>query len=518
MAKKQNPQILSPANYVRQRARSLPLFRCFINEEWEDSGMQHIIIARKHISGNITFCSYLVDTQCLGIKDSIFDFNIPEKDFEEHIDKVNLSGITLMEAGYDLVHNIIHAAWKFAEEIGFQPCKIFLSTTQYMLEEDDDIPYIEIHCGDEEGKPLYIQGELDDEAKANMIIRKLEKNVGIGNFDYFLKSDWDEEEEEDWEDEDDEDWDEDDWDEDDWDENDEDDGWYEEEDEEWEEEDEEERERKKKIEYNNFYNKFSKSSLEKNARAFLDFSAAMDELFKEEWSPNVPLFQALVDVLYKELTDKEEVSSWMEKWEHESALYTVSDAAYAEMLGLKGDEELSEEDTAHIRNIRNISELKRYVNKRWGETPFSLYLELTKMSDSPRKREKIKRALKKYPDHSFLRMQALSSNIPDEQSLEEAIGFKSIFHERKEITPDEFLQLIFTRMACFLHLNNLAGMESLTYFSEKELNETIGDTFFRASFMMMKARVSLLRNYLQDHFENEANPQEKGEKKRHRKH
>ncbi|MFA7493263.1 MAG: hypothetical protein WCZ43_07100 [Proteiniphilum sp.] len=84
----------------------------------------------------------------------------------------------------------VYAAWEFGEEIGFEPHKDFLSITRYMLEEDnDDIPLIEVACGDEGGKPIYIQGPFEDDAMAKMIINRLEKNVGEGNFHYVMAGD-----------------------------------------------------------------------------------------------------------------------------------------------------------------------------------------------------------------------------------------------------------------------------------------------------------------------------------------
>ena len=190
MKKNQSSQILSPENYIRQRARNLPLFKCYVNEDWSAEGsITHLTISRKHINGNITFCSYLVDLKCMGIKDTMYKFNIPDFEFDEFVDQLD-SNLHLMEIDYNLVHNIIYAAWEFGEEIGFEPHKDFLSITQYMLAEDsDDIPLIEVACGDEEGKPIYIQGPFEDDAMANMIINRLEKNVGVGNFHFVMGDD-----------------------------------------------------------------------------------------------------------------------------------------------------------------------------------------------------------------------------------------------------------------------------------------------------------------------------------------
>lgn len=63
-------QQLSPESYIRQRSRTLPIGECRINPEWETGGMAEIMICRRHSNGNITFCLYMVDLYCLGIKDT----------------------------------------------------------------------------------------------------------------------------------------------------------------------------------------------------------------------------------------------------------------------------------------------------------------------------------------------------------------------------------------------------------------------------------------------------------------
>lgn len=303
MAKKQNPQILSPENYIRQRARKLPIFKCYINEGWDEGGLAQVTIARQHVNGNITYCSYLVDLHCLGIKDTLFDFNIPEEHFNQVVDRMS-EEYELVETDYALVHNIIYAGWEFAEEIGFKPHKDFLSTTQYMLDEDNEtIPIIEIHCGDKDGIPLYVQGPFEDDAIANRIMSQLEKKLGAGNFHYILKvdslpfDDWDEEEEDKEDDEDDEE--ELDVDDDDlpfggidWEDEEDDD------DEDWEED-------AGMI----FYREYARNSYEENARLFLALSQYLDEVkwdqeeaeYDDEQDENLTRLIALSVLLYHEL-------------------------------------------------------------------------------------------------------------------------------------------------------------------------------------------------------------------------
>ncbi len=175
---------LSPENYIRQKARNLPIFECLINEGWEEEKMANIVIARSHTNGNITLCFYLVDLGCLGVKDSFYRFNIDLEEYHEILDKYS-GRLLMVETLYNLVHNIIYGAVEYAEDYGFYPCKDFTSVTRYMLEEDtDDIELIELDFGDDDGNPLYINTGFESKARENQILNLLEKNTGEGHFTY----------------------------------------------------------------------------------------------------------------------------------------------------------------------------------------------------------------------------------------------------------------------------------------------------------------------------------------------
>lgn len=191
-------QMLSPENYIRQRARNLPIHECMITRSWEEDLKASIMIARKHSNGNFTVGYYLIDLGCLGIKDTYFKFNISSSEYQELV-MLMRNEIELEEADYILVHNIIYAALEYAEELGFQPVKDFTQTMQYFLYEDnDEIELLEIECG-YMGKPMFIRGPYDTNATVKRIISQLDKAVGPGNYtfvdeasDIFPKNDdWD---------------------------------------------------------------------------------------------------------------------------------------------------------------------------------------------------------------------------------------------------------------------------------------------------------------------------------------
>ncbi len=182
MSKKGNkPVLLSAENYIRQRVRSLPMYECRINCDWKESGIASIVVARSHSNGNITACSFLVDTYCLGVKDSLFFFNRSAIEYQDLMDYYN-EELEYEKVDYPLVHNIILAAEEYADELGFQPCKSYLQTTRFMLDEDDDnIEMIDIECG-KDGKPCLILTGDEDAAMVKRYKERLDAKLGVGNY------------------------------------------------------------------------------------------------------------------------------------------------------------------------------------------------------------------------------------------------------------------------------------------------------------------------------------------------
>lgn len=174
---------ISPEKYIVTKSKTLEISRCFLIGNIEMGKLQ-VIISRKHKTGNITVGFYLVDLWCLGIKDSFFDFNMTEPDFNLLLETMH-DAADLTEVEYVKAHNIIYAAYEYALDLGIKQSPVFEKTTKHLLEEDnDDIPLIEIECG-RNGRPFYEQG-IESAAEANKIIRTLEKSVGKDGFDYQL--------------------------------------------------------------------------------------------------------------------------------------------------------------------------------------------------------------------------------------------------------------------------------------------------------------------------------------------
>ena len=159
MTNKSDQQHLSPEKYIRTRARNLPIGTCYINENWKEAGEAFIAITRRHITGNVTYGIFLVDLYYMGVKDVGYWFNQTPGEFAEFLKRFdtdsNPSGMHIIEAEYNIVHNIIYGGVEFADEQGIEPHSDF-QVGQFLLEEDDErIPIIDIEFG-HNGQPLFI--------------------------------------------------------------------------------------------------------------------------------------------------------------------------------------------------------------------------------------------------------------------------------------------------------------------------------------------------------------------------
>jgi hypothetical protein len=177
----QNAQNMSPVQYfLSGRARTLELAECLINSDWKESGISSVVVARRHKTGNITFGTFLVDTYCLGLKNAAQGFNKFEDEYEDYKQQIGLShqhGMMIID--YDLAHSIIYGAIQYAAKLGFEPHKDW-KYGQMLLQPINAVPKMDIEFG-KDGKPFYFAGPYD---KAQQIIAKLTKAVGVDNFTY----------------------------------------------------------------------------------------------------------------------------------------------------------------------------------------------------------------------------------------------------------------------------------------------------------------------------------------------
>ena len=177
-----NQKRLTPAKYIKTKARALPIHECLINENWQQTGMTSLMVTRKMPSGNYVIGIYNIDIFCLGVKNAAWNFNMLQKEYDELCDKFEESSGTMVQIPANEAHNIIYGAIDYAQELGFKPHEDF-AFAEYILDPnliDDGIDEIEFG---QHGRPSYFTGPYDN---VNQILATLNKNVGEDNY-YFTE-------------------------------------------------------------------------------------------------------------------------------------------------------------------------------------------------------------------------------------------------------------------------------------------------------------------------------------------
>lgn len=179
--KKPQPQVkLKPENYIRKHARKSPVYECLIDEQWRQTQFTPVIVSRQKASGRLIVGVYIVDLQCLGVKNTSYYHDMDVYEYQEFVQRMaNGMDQHFVPIEPNLCFNIIYGAVEFAEDCGFPPHKDFF-VTEYILDDVESVEYIEVPLG-KDGKPFYFAGPYDDSRK---ILETLAKNVGPGNFDF----------------------------------------------------------------------------------------------------------------------------------------------------------------------------------------------------------------------------------------------------------------------------------------------------------------------------------------------
>lgn len=148
---------LSPLGIIK-KSREFPVYKCLINEGWQEMGMATIFVIRQLPNLKYSFGTYLVDTFCLGLKNTICNAGVRYDLIENLIGRCDQD---LEEINYEDARSIVFGAIKFAEALGFKPQPSSdWSDAQYIIEHDR--PFESKFEFGKNGKPVYIQGPDDN--------------------------------------------------------------------------------------------------------------------------------------------------------------------------------------------------------------------------------------------------------------------------------------------------------------------------------------------------------------------
>ena len=450
-----NLQILSPENYIRQKSRNLPVSKCYITKEWEETQMAQITIVREHVSGNVTACLYLVDLSCLGIKDTTYKFNISFDEFEDLLDVYRDNGAEFIEIPYELAHNIIYAAVDYAEEYGFKPHKDFTSTTVCFLEEDtDDIPLIDIKCGDDDGNPVYVNSGFDSPARVKQIVSQLEKTAGKDNYRIVIPG----------------------------------------------EDGEDEFDDEEKDETDEIMEEIERMNKDEQKKLFIDLIKKGESDTVSEM--DAKRMMAVINILSYDLTGDKAVGEQLDilekKFEHTIVEEEeLPNSLFTDVQNMDGETVADLFATAIDSIMNNVHPQKTITafRKETGDVPVADFLELFYLEHNKNKKfeQKLKEAAQKHP--CYLLIQTYSSSIlqhEETDTVKEKLE-KLLYNEKQPVTCFE-ANIFFLIYVVHLVLDKGLDVTAILAFEEylKQLDAISDETFYRISSILQIAKIRKL--------------------------
>ena len=170
-----------------------PVAQCLVNtncaelllegqslDEQGMGGLGIVLVARTTGYKRFIVCTYMVDYWCLGLKDTMGEKKLNDIKYQQFLNMVyrgfpeGYQEITLEQA-----QAIVFGAIDYATKLGFKPHKDFQKTKNHLGSWDGQP---KLNFG-RDGKPCFIEGPYDNGTE---IMRTLSKNVGEGNFNYFV--------------------------------------------------------------------------------------------------------------------------------------------------------------------------------------------------------------------------------------------------------------------------------------------------------------------------------------------
>jgi len=166
--------------YIKKIGRTLEIKEIIYAADILEIGKGHIFVTRQKRNGDIINASYLVDTYCLGVKDTFYKEMDPFE-YEEMRAYIMTDSRLKMEVidDHNYAFNLIYGAIEYAEDLGIEPHEDF-SVTEFLLPSAEDIEYVDIEFG-HNGRPLYISYLGDNKAE---IFKSLNESVGPDGYDY----------------------------------------------------------------------------------------------------------------------------------------------------------------------------------------------------------------------------------------------------------------------------------------------------------------------------------------------
>ncbi|MFY9256115.1 MAG: hypothetical protein WAO83_21855 [Fuerstiella sp.] len=174
---------MSLADKLKSKSK-YPIYECYVSESLLDAELGEVIFTRRAPTGEIVMGMFLIDRMCMGVKNCFGTFR-SMMEFRDVLEKLQANGRVLRPIEASTARQTVERAVQFAADCGLSPhadyasCKFIFGDTPTI--DSDDIPEFGIN-----GKPHFIPGPFESGPKIQLILARLQKHCGAGNYHFTL--------------------------------------------------------------------------------------------------------------------------------------------------------------------------------------------------------------------------------------------------------------------------------------------------------------------------------------------
>ncbi len=457
---------------ILKSLHKLPLHECLINSTWEDDRLAKIIISRKHPNNKISATYIEVDLAATGVLYSNTKLLLTDIDYKSIVSY--WSSETFIKAEYNLLHNIINTAIKFARGMGLLAYHIYLEEDHHILEKDETkIEHIDIKVGDKNNKVHYIQTERHPTWVAIGVVQALNKNLGEGNFIYKINGiDLEE--------------------------------------------------RREKVEYlrdnktamlfanyqtlmmhslstlkeiydpDEDYTKYYFDNFiyadtegmrydhmkEHVEDLIVDFEKDWDEFLekKKDDTNDISWFLTRVEAIVEKLSNEKEVKRYLDLWRDDYFIDIFTAELVPQIVGERSNYKFKREDIKLLSKIfnKNTSIAQRYqlTKDRWGEIALADYWKLVEQKQTSESEypKLLKKLLKKHPEFPLIKIANYEFELANDKVEANDLTIKNIFGGRTEMSLFEYLAYSMLRTNFIAKTFNTSAFTAIRKIYHKMMN------------------------------------------------
>ncbi len=181
--------VLGRTRRLLERAREMPFAGCWVRKDWRQEGMTSVLVARQQDRDRVLYGVYLVDLQCVGVKDAFVRTDVSPRALRRHLKRLGDEEEGRMEpCSVPFAHQLIYGAIEYARRYGLEPSPEFTRTgADRILDPPGTHPEVaQIPFGGPDGQPLFMPGPYDSELWIRQVLTALRRTAGKGNFTFVL--------------------------------------------------------------------------------------------------------------------------------------------------------------------------------------------------------------------------------------------------------------------------------------------------------------------------------------------